>query len=401
MSKGNMLLGYSRGKVGSLVFSRSKGQQITRAYNARPNNPKSFNQQIQRARMANVVNMYRALVALCNHSFTSRPIEQSSFNAFVSANLKNSRVFLAKSQAAEMACVVAPYTISRGTLPSIQTTGSGDNVNTNINLGALVISASTTVGEFSSALIANNSNIFAGDQLSYISCVQSTNVNTGMPQVASGLYEVTLNEASTELLSDYMPSQAVVNRNGVLGHGAHVATGAYAWILSRMVDGRLDCSTQRLILNDTSVYNAYTGDVVARQAANSYDAAPEPFLVPGSINANGGGGSVAPTGNPSIAGARMNTQQLGASTPSFQITAGTNSVVISGTDLAGVEAATLTLNGSAVTGVTIADQSATSLTLSFTTAGTITLQNVAIALDGASLFSWSAYVLNPGGYDGD
>lgn len=401
MSKGNMLLGYSRGKVGSLVFSRSKGQQITRAYNARPNNPKSFAQQLQRARLSNVINMYRSLVALCNHSFTSRPIEQSSFNAFVSANLKSSRVFLTKKQASEMACVVAPYTISRGTLPSIQTTGTGDNVTTNISLGSLVISASTTVGELSRALIENNSNIFAGDQLSYISCIQSTNVNTSMPQVASGLYEVTIDETSTALLSDVMPAQAIVVRNGFLGHGAHVATGAFAWILSRMVDGRLDCSTQRLILNDESVYGAYTGDVVARQAASSYDATPEPFLVPGTTNVNGGGGSVAPVGNPSIAGARLNTQQMGASTPSFQITAGNNSVVVSGTDLADVAGATLTINGNVVTGVAISAQSATSLTLAFTTAGTITLQSVAIALDGVTLFTWSAYVLGGGGYDGD
>ena len=41
MAKGNMLMGYSRGSVGDVTFARIKGQQIARARNRNPKNPKT------------------------------------------------------------------------------------------------------------------------------------------------------------------------------------------------------------------------------------------------------------------------------------------------------------------------------------------------------------------------
>lgn len=121
MSKGNMMLGYARGKVGSLVFARRKGEQITRAYNSNPANPKSTAQMLQRMKWANLVAFYRAVSPKLKMAFESKPENQSDFNAFMSANLGNMQdvVYLTKPQVLNGASVIAPYTISKGSLPSI------------------------------------------------------------------------------------------------------------------------------------------------------------------------------------------------------------------------------------------------------------------------------------------
>ena len=295
MSKHNMLLGYARGKVGSLVFSRLKGQQITKAYNPRPANPKSLQQQTQRTRIGALVNFFRSAMALLDHSFCDRPISWSSYNAFISANLSGSFAWLTRSMIDNGGAVVCPYRISKGGMPPIQVTGTGDNSVTNIALGSLsAIDANTSVAALSQAMVENNPNILMGDQLSYVSFIQSTLVD-GTPQVRTILYEMTLDGADTRKVRDLLPAQATTVQNACLAHGSHVADGGFAWILSRRTNGRLDCSTQSIILNSTTLYNTLSSVVAEEAAVQSYDPTPEPFLVPE------GAGSSSPDDNtPSV-----------------------------------------------------------------------------------------------------
>lgn len=280
MSKHNMLLGYARGKVGSLVFSRLKGQQITKAYNPRPANPKSLSQQTQRTRIGALVNFFRSAIALLDHSFCDRPISWSSYNAFISANLSGSFAWLTRSMIDNGGAVVCPYRISKGGMPPIQITGTGDNSVTNIALGSLsAIDGNTTVATLSQAMVANNPNILMGDQLSYVSFIQST-LTDGTPQVRTVLYEMTLDGADTRKVRDLLPAQATTVQNGCLAHGSHVADGGFAWILSRRTNGRLDCSTQSIILNSTTLYDTLSSVIAEEAAVTSYDPTPEPFLVP-------------------------------------------------------------------------------------------------------------------------
>lgn len=289
-----MLLGYARGKVGSLVFSRLKGQQITKAYNPRPANPKSLSQQTQRTRIGALVNFFRSAMALLDHSFCDRPINWSSYNAFISANLAGSFAWLTRSMIDNGGAVVCPYRISKGGMPPIQITGTGDNSVTNIALGSLsAIDGNTTVATLSQAMVANNPNILMGDQLSYVSFIQSTLVD-GTPQVRTNLYEMTLDGTDTRKVRDLLPAQATTVQNGCLAHGSHVADGGFVWILSRRTNGRLDCSTQSIILNNTTLYDTLSSVVAEEQAVTSYDPTPEPFLVPEG-SAQGGSSDTTPS----------------------------------------------------------------------------------------------------------
>lgn len=69
MAKGNLFLGFARGSVGDITFYRSEGEQVSRARNRHPYNPRSARQAIQRAVSSSVARIYAAGQEIFNHSF--------------------------------------------------------------------------------------------------------------------------------------------------------------------------------------------------------------------------------------------------------------------------------------------------------------------------------------------
>lgn len=88
MAKGNLFLGYGKGKVGSVVFFRQDGEQITRAYNGSPRNPRSNPQLYQRSVMATIQQAYKAGLAIFDHSFEGLPKGAPNQRRFYSRNLR-------------------------------------------------------------------------------------------------------------------------------------------------------------------------------------------------------------------------------------------------------------------------------------------------------------------------
>lgn len=130
MSKGNMLLGHARGKVGSLVFSRANGQQITRARAEVVKNPQTDAQVIQRILLNTVAQAYSRMSAICDHSFEGVKTGQDSMSYFMKSNLNALRAKLAIYGTLEtdtvFACPIGQsfmasngYQISKGSLPAI------------------------------------------------------------------------------------------------------------------------------------------------------------------------------------------------------------------------------------------------------------------------------------------
>lgn len=91
MARGNMFLGQARGRVGSVVFSRRMGKQITRTYNAEPANPKTRAQALQRAQFSTVIAASVGFKEVINNSFDGVKNGQESVNKFVSLNLSDLR----------------------------------------------------------------------------------------------------------------------------------------------------------------------------------------------------------------------------------------------------------------------------------------------------------------------
>ena len=390
-----MLLGYARGKVGDLVFARRLGQQTTRAYNSNPRDAKTRSQVTQRVKIANVIAMYRALKNVCNHSFEGLGVGQSNYNAFVKANLTGNQVSLTKEAASLGACIVAPYLISRGSLASIVVEGTGENAVTNISVGSLNISGTTTIGDFAKAVVANNAGIEHGDQLTYVSCVQQTDANTGNPVVVSGIYEVTLDSNSKDLLRKFIPEVGSSVKNGYLAHGPLIGRGGFAWILSRKpVGGSLMVSTQRLILTSPDVYDQYITENANTKAITSYGFVMEPILAPGvsgpASGPQGGGsqsgGSSGTTGNISVSSLSIDgTSMTAAQETALDLAEGSHNIVINGSNL--VSGMAVTLNNIEVT---ISSVIATRAEGTFTLPAARQIDNIALNINGTKVFTWTA-----------
>lgn len=399
-----MLLGYARGKVGDLVFARRLGQQTTRAYNSTPRDAKTRSQVTQRVKIANVIAMYRALKNICNHSFEGLDVGQTSYSAFVKANLTGNKVSLTKEAASFGACVVAPYLISRGSLPAIQVEGTGADAVTNIAVGNLAISGTTTIGQFADALVANNAGIEYGDQLTYVSLVQQTDANSGYPIVVAGIYEVTLNSASTDKIRDFIPEIGSSVKNGFLAHGALIGRGGFAWILSRKQPGSsLMVSTQRLVLTSPDVYDQFATADANTRAISSYGFTMEPILAPGVVGAPAGpsaggdsggsssGGSSDVGGNPSVSSIKVDEDTITAATENeFSLTQGQHTLVINGSNLS--SGMSVTFNNIAVT---ISSATSTSATGTFNLDTQKTISDIIVKINGSTAFTWAAAVVNP------
>lgn len=87
MSKGNLFLGFGRGKVGDVVFSHVNGEQVARARNRSPRNPQTPLQLLQRVVMKTASLGFSTLQDICNHSFQGRNGTTENQARFIERNI--------------------------------------------------------------------------------------------------------------------------------------------------------------------------------------------------------------------------------------------------------------------------------------------------------------------------
>lgn len=143
-----MLLGHARGKVGSLVFSRVNGQQITRARAEQVKNPQTDAQVIQRILLNTVSQAYSRMAGICDHSFEGVKAGQDSMSYFMKANLNALRAKLAEQGGIDTDEVLTTpigqsflasndFIISKGSLPVVNASGVANNgMSWNIGTGS-------------------------------------------------------------------------------------------------------------------------------------------------------------------------------------------------------------------------------------------------------------------------
>lgn len=98
MAKGSPFWGKQKGKLGETVLAVVKGQQIQRAYNAEPANPRSNKQTAQRIVFANAVKFFKSAIASqFKFAYEDKKQTESDYNAFMRHNVKNGMI-LTRSQ---------------------------------------------------------------------------------------------------------------------------------------------------------------------------------------------------------------------------------------------------------------------------------------------------------------
>ena len=302
MAKVNGVATQLSGKIGELIFSRTKNGTVVYEAPVRKKTPRRSEQQMStRTQWANLGATYMMFDGTLRRGFESLPTNMSVYNAFVQANLGVVKVYITKTMRLNGGCVLAPYQITRGSLASIAMVVNGSGVLVSgLALGSLEISASTTVAEFSQAIIANNTGWLVGDQLTFFRGKQTLDPVTSIPRATLTPNKVVMDVADETPLWDIAGSEGFRSVQGYLGMDAVLLAGAAAWVHSRETgSGGLKVSTQFFYVENAALAN-YQTNAALMASANSYGGinSSEVYLQPAAGNgATDGGGQMSEGGS--------------------------------------------------------------------------------------------------------
>ena len=129
-----MFLGQAKGKVGSIVFSRAFGKQISRTKPSSVKNPKTRAQNAQRAILATVAKAASIMTPIVDHSFAGVAYGAESVRHFRKINLNQLRALYMDGDQTGYnltpkggAVVPNSYIVSQGNLPAFMIAYAGDD----------------------------------------------------------------------------------------------------------------------------------------------------------------------------------------------------------------------------------------------------------------------------------
>lgn len=279
-----MFLGLASGKLGDVVYARSRGQQIARV-RVVPNNPRTNKQQAQRVRIAAVAALYRAARPVLRDSFTIRHGFESGYNAFA-RNAIGLSPFFTRQMVDNCLALPMPAQASRGILPSVVADKSSDLSGNVERLPSYGLVEEATLGAWSDAFIRSNPSYKNGDKVTFVAIYFTTNWEVPLAYAYNAhlfVKEIVLDTASKATL-DSMGLYATENRSYLAVQGlanglSDDALAAEDNIImtavigsSKGANGELLVSSEYFTLSDsaTILYNHFRTDEALQDAINSY-----------------------------------------------------------------------------------------------------------------------------------
>lgn len=273
-----------RGKIGETTYYTSDGRQIARQAlnnsNYGEGARRTMAQQTRRVKWANLVNFYKLCAPWMPKAFETKNPGQTDYNKFMQLNINTQRVNLTRDMAVVGGCAVDAFQITQGSLPGVT-----DRMSAGVLLSHIVTTLTgssfggATVGEFAQDLLAHNTFLREGMQLSFVACVTTMDAN-GVPRTEVKLYEVILNSSSNERFSDYFGPIGFDGNSGYLGVTSNAQyCQAGAFIISEQTEQGLRVSTETIVgtfeeAESLATISALTG------AVNSYGVDKEVILSP-------------------------------------------------------------------------------------------------------------------------
>lgn len=171
MAKRNPYWAKQKGKLGETVFSVVKGEQVQRAYNGSPANPKTRGQTLQRVKFACAVKFFKSLdKKQLRFAYDDRKKNESDYNAFMRHNVGISGIYLRDFYLENNVGGYGPFLLSQGTLQPFETYRQ-QNGDITTFFHTQVSKAPTTLGEVAAAF-KQGYNLLDGDIITivYSSC---------------------------------------------------------------------------------------------------------------------------------------------------------------------------------------------------------------------------------------
>ena len=280
----NLWLRKSKKRLAGVVLYQAMEQTRARELATSVSNPRTQSQMAQRVKWSQLVAFYRANAGWMKYAYETKTPQQSEYNKFMQLNVSNSNIYMTKEQASFGACVVMPYVMTQGSLPSIGFTAGTGSWSSNIYLpSGFALISTTSIASISNALIQQNPAMRNGDQLSFIAFRQEQDWNTGYPYVTVRRYELVLDITSTELVSSYLPldyigvvSSTTQTQLTVIDSGQ---AGGFLMILSRTIGGKTYVSSQSIITTRMEdIITAFSSPGKLATSIASYGETPDAFL---------------------------------------------------------------------------------------------------------------------------
>lgn len=264
------------------VYNRGGGLVVRSRCNEHYRGTGTQSQFRYRILFRNQINLWRAFPKGDRPAFEGRRTGVTNYNMFVSHNMQCETVFLTRREAENGACVLTSVAVSGGTLPSIVVTHDGTAPVTDLSVGGLPATASTTVAELSAALVRENSGYCFGDELLYYLGLQMWSAPLDLPVVEVSCTRLVLSPVDYRTVQSATAGGAGFSvRGGRLAAAADVQ-GGMAWVHRRCADGGVLLSSQRMVCNNPYV-ELFSGKEALEMACRSYGVKAErPFLEPDS-----------------------------------------------------------------------------------------------------------------------
>ena len=261
-----------RGKVGEYIYRQTRTGTVVSEAPVKPITPLRTQRQMSiRTQWANLGAIYKQFDSMLRRGFEALPPQMSVYNAFIQVNLGVVKVYITKTMKLNGGAILAPYQITRGSLPSISmAVNSGNKLVSSVRLGSLTISSTTTVAQFSQAVIDNNPAFLEGDQLTFFHGIQSVDTVTRTPRATINGYKVVLNTADDTPLWDVVSQLGFSVTDNCLATSQQITNGAAVWVHSReTADGTLKVSTQFFYV-ENSALATYQSNSAIIASVNSY-----------------------------------------------------------------------------------------------------------------------------------
>lgn len=211
MAKGNIILGYLRGSIGDITFFRAGGQQLSRARNRAPANPRTVAQMDQRAKMACAVKFFSQVGSnFFKYAFEGKKETESYFNAFVKNNIQTGGYIGKQASRVYDFPALGNWQISSGSLPEITALFPPLPDGVSFNVGTVSGTPVNTISAVSSALIGSDSSRWKEGDILTLLCYCATNYAT-LPTVytdqgnraLTSVWQIRLSTSNTDTLPSF------------------------------------------------------------------------------------------------------------------------------------------------------------------------------------------------------
>lgn len=296
------------GGAGGYSFYVRKGEQVIRQ---RKNNSnygsgasRTYAQMIRRIKWGNLVNVFKAMKSWQPKAYDSKKQGQTDYNIFMQLNINRATAALTREMCLSGCAVIEPCQVSRGSLPPIALAlaGSGNQYVTDIVISN-AIQGSTTVGQLSADILANNPQFQEGDNLAFCFFYNWKDSRVEWPFVSTRYTEITLDTTSAVVINSI---PALDNRLSKSTGGNLQASWSAGTPLSpnnevgmvlihtRKSASMLAVSSQEIVTNGNSILSEFVGNTWYQTCIDTYGLTDEVPLDPSfpeasisSVTANG------------------------------------------------------------------------------------------------------------------